>query len=34
VIRDVGHVESIKEVKGIYRIVIGKTGRKTPTWET
>jgi hypothetical protein len=33
--RDVGHVESIKEVKRIYRIVIGEPGRKkTPTWET
>lgn len=27
-IRDVGHVESIKEVKRIYRIVIGETGKK------
>jgi len=32
VIGDVGHVESIKEVKRIYRIVIGEPGRKTNSY--
>jgi len=32
VIRDVGHVESIKEVKRIYRIVIAELGKKNKSY--